>query len=263
MVLVTLKISTEHIANENDCRYYVRMILDNKFTIGAVLLAHLGLLYCVAHTPPASVRLAEPLLMVAVPLAMGELAPEIMPAKPLAKVKQKVQQIKQAVQERRQVKAKSAPVLPVQAAPPERAATMEVAAVEKPVAAPAKEEGQGAESNKSVVAATGGGAQGQSTERNESTTEPSFHANYLNNPTPPYPAQSRALGEKGIVMLRVMVNAAGLPELVEVHKSSGFKRLDVEAQNTVQRWRFVPAKRGDQAVAGTVIVPVKYILKNS
>lgn len=239
------------------------MILDNKTTICAVVLAHAALLYGVVNMPPAPTRQAEPLLMVAVPLPMGEPAPEVMPAKPLVKVKQKLQQIKQAVQERRQVKAKSAPVLPVQAATPDRVATMEVAAVEKPEIAPTKNEGQGETSAKSVAAAAGGGAQGQSTERNEAPTEPSFHANYLNNPKPPYPPQSLALGEKGVVMLRVAVNAAGQAESVVLHKSSGFPRLDVIAQNTVQRWRFVPAKRGDQAVAGTVIVPVNFSIKNS
>ncbi|QZA76581.1 energy transducer TonB [Deefgea tanakiae] len=237
------------------------MILDNRKTILLVMLAHVGVLHAVMTSSPPKTTEAEPIVMLAMPVAMGERAPEVAPAKPVVKVKQKVQQVKQKVQERRM--AKSAPVAPKQEATPERVSTMEVAAVEKPQIAPAKDEGQGATSTKVVAATTGGGAQGQSTERNEAPTEPSFHANYLNNPKPRYPLQSRELGEKGVVYLRVAVNQQGLVDQVELHKSSGFLRLDQEAQNTVQRWRFVPAKRGDVAVAGTVIVPVVFSIKSS
>lgn len=237
------------------------MILDNRKTILLVMLAHVGVLHAVMTTSPPKTTEAEPIVMLAMPLPMGEVAPEVAPAKPLVKVKQKVQQVKQKVQERRI--AKSVPVVPVQEATPERTSTMEVAAAEKPQIAPAKDVEQGATSANAVAASSGGGAQGQSTERNEAPTEPSFHANYLNNPKPRYPLQSRELGEKGVVYLRVAVNPQGLVDQVQLHKSSGFTRLDQEAQNTVQRWRFVPAKRGEVAVAGTVIVPVVFSIKSS
>ncbi|MBM5571314.1 MULTISPECIES: energy transducer TonB [Deefgea] len=237
------------------------MILDNKKTLFLVMLAHVGVLHGVMTASPPKPVEAEPIVMLAMPVAMGEVAPKVEPAKPLVKVKQKVQQVKQKVQERRV--AKSAAVVPEPAATPERVSTLEVAAAEKPQPAPQKDEGQGAASNKTVAATSGGGAQGQSTERNEAPTEPSFHANYLNNPKPRYPLQSRELGEKGVVYLRVAVNPQGLVDQVELHKSSGFPRLDQEAQNTVQRWRFVPAKRGEVAVAGTVIVPVVFSIKSS
>lgn len=237
------------------------MIIDNRKTILLVMLAHVGVLHAVMTSSPPKTTEAEPIVMLAMPVAMGEVAPEIAPAKPVAKVKPKLQQLKPKVQERRI--AKSAPVVPQQAATPERVSTLEVAAAEKPQPAPVKDEAQGAASNKAVAAATGGGAQGQSAERNEAPSEPSLHANYLNNPKPRYPLQSKELGEKGVVYLRVAVNPQGLVEQVQLHKSSGFVRLDQEAQNTVQRWRFVPAKRGDVAVAGSVIVPVVFSIKSS
>ena len=238
------------------------MILDNKKILFLVVLAHLGVLHGVMGTSQAKAIEAEPIVMLAMPVPMGEVAPEVQPAKPLVKLKQKVQQVKQKVQERRM--AKSTPVVPVQEATPERVSSLQVAAADKPQPVSVKEEGQSvATNNKAMAATAGGGAQGQSTERNDAPSEPSFHANYLNNPKPRYPLQSRELGEKGVVYLRVAVNPQGLVDAVQLHKSSGFVRLDQEAQNTVQRWRFVPAKRGEVAVAGTVIVPVVFSIKSS
>jgi periplasmic protein TonB len=90
---------------------------------------------------------------------------------------------------------------------------------------------------------------------------PSFNANYLDNPAPAYPTLSRRMGEQGRVMLRVFVEADGLPSKLEVRTSSGFERLDQSALDAVRRWKFVPAKQGDQAVAAWVVVPILFNLK--
>lgn len=87
-----------------------------------------------------------------------------------------------------------------------------------------------------------------------------FDAAYLNNPEPNYPSASRRLGEEGKVMLRVRVTAAGLPAAVDIEKSSRFERLDEAARQAVARWRFVPARRGDEAVESSVIVPIVFRL---
>ena len=42
-------------------------------------------------------------------------------------------------------------------------------------------------------------------------TPPRFDADYLDNPKPPYPSISRRMGEQGRVVLRVRVDAQGLP----------------------------------------------------
>lgn len=81
------------------------------------------------------------------------------------------------------------------------------------------------------------------------TTQARFDANYLRNPAPAYPAMSRRLGEEGRVVLRVFVDIDGRPEQVELKNSSGFPRLDQAAEDAVRRWKFVPAKRGEEAVA--------------
>ncbi|MCG9115617.1 energy transducer TonB [Laribacter hongkongensis] len=90
---------------------------------------------------------------------------------------------------------------------------------------------------------------------------PSFTAEYLANPAPAYPPLSQELGESGQVRLRVAVDASGAPSQVEIAESSGFTRLDRAALSAVKRWRFVPARRGSEAVAGRVIVPIHFNLK--
>lgn len=91
---------------------------------------------------------------------------------------------------------------------------------------------------------------------------PRFNADYLDNPKPPYPALARRLRETGEVRLRVWVDANGAATRVALSRSSGFERLDRIALETVQRWRFTPARQGDQAVAAQVIVPVAFNLKD-
>jgi protein TonB len=90
---------------------------------------------------------------------------------------------------------------------------------------------------------------------------PNFNADYLDNPAPSYPALSRRLGEQGRVTLRVLVNAQGTPEKIELRASSGVSRLDEAALDVVRRWRFVPARQGDQPVAAWVLIPITFTLK--
>lgn len=89
-----------------------------------------------------------------------------------------------------------------------------------------------------------------------------FDADYLRNPSPVYPSASRRLGEEGRVVLRVAVSAEGLAERVEIKQSSGFRRLDEAARAAVERWRFVPARRGATAIESSVLVPLQFNLRN-
>ena len=90
---------------------------------------------------------------------------------------------------------------------------------------------------------------------------PAHDAAYLNNPRPAYPAMSRRLGEEGRVMLQVHITADGTPSKVTIHKSSGFQRLDDSALEAVKRWKFVPARRGGEAIATDAIVPIPFVLE--
>ena len=94
------------------------------------------------------------------------------------------------------------------------------------------------------------------------TVQPRFDADYLENPKPPYPALSRRMGEEGRVVLRVHVRADGTVDEVQLHASSGSPRLDQSALDTVRRWKFVPARRGDDPVAASVLVPIVFSLKD-
>ena len=91
---------------------------------------------------------------------------------------------------------------------------------------------------------------------------PQFNADYLNNPAPQYPSLSRRLGEEGRVILRVLVDERGLPARVELRSSSGHERLDGVALATVKQWKFVPARRGDQAISAWVLVPISFSLRS-
>lgn len=91
---------------------------------------------------------------------------------------------------------------------------------------------------------------------------PNFEADYLSNPAPVYPALSRQLKEKGVVSLRIHVTAEGKADSVQLHQSSGFERLDRAASEVVWRWRFVPARQGQEAVAAWVIVPIHFIFRS-
>lgn len=91
---------------------------------------------------------------------------------------------------------------------------------------------------------------------------PRFDADYLHNPPPSYPHMSRRLREQGKVLLRVMVTPDGLPAEIEIRESSGFPRLDQAARESVQRWRFVPARQGDRGVSAWVLVPISYSIRS-
>jgi periplasmic protein TonB len=92
-------------------------------------------------------------------------------------------------------------------------------------------------------------------------TPPVFNAAYLNNPPPAYPALSRRMGEEGRVVLRVLVNASGTADEVQILDSSGHVRLDEAARNTVRRWKFAPARRGERSIAAWVLIPISFRLE--
>lgn len=93
-------------------------------------------------------------------------------------------------------------------------------------------------------------------------TPPRFDAAYLHNPKPEYPRLARRLGEQGTVLLNVFVDASGVPQKIELYTSSGSPRLDQAARETVQRWKFLPARQGDRAVGAWIVVPIRFVLES-
>lgn len=97
-------------------------------------------------------------------------------------------------------------------------------------------------------------------------SEPLIESRYdvaaLNNPKPPYPLAARRHGAQGRVLLSVQVGADGTSHEVLLKRSSGHAVLDDAALQTVRRWRFVPAHRGDSPVESWVDVPILFRLES-
>jgi protein TonB len=99
--------------------------------------------------------------------------------------------------------------------------------------------------------------------KNAAVSEPIFNAAYLRNPPPVYPQAARRRGVEGKVLLSVDVSSEGFAERVSVKHTSGSGILDEAARQVVERWRFVPARRGSEHIAANVTVPVIFKIKES
>ena len=84
---------------------------------------------------------------------------------------------------------------------------------------------------------------------------------YVNPPQPIYPARSRRQGEKGTVMIRVLIDTAGMPAQATVQNSSGFTALDESALSAVKAARFRPYTEGGVPQAVWVLVPINFVLQ--
>jgi protein TonB len=89
---------------------------------------------------------------------------------------------------------------------------------------------------------------------------PRYNAAYLNNPPPAYPAAARRRAQEGRVLVRAEVLADGRCSRVELKQGSGHELLDQAALEAVRKWRFVPARQGEQAVTAWVDVPIAFKL---
>lgn len=153
------------------------------------------------------------------------------------------------------------PVKPVIAAPAETTAAAQVAPVQEAPAVP--QQTADAAPSKAAAPASTAPAGGQGGKADIAETKPAgFDADYLHNPQPEYPRISRRMHETGRVMLRVQVSADGKPLQVEISKSSGFERLDRAAHDAVTRWKFIPARQGQQNITSWVVVPILFNLES-
>jgi protein TonB len=217
------------------------------FSFGTVLLLHALALFLLTHArvplPGAPVTLMLASLIAPEPLPVAEIEPiserpKVEPA-PLKPVTRPVPRRKEVAPSKltAATDAPSAESAPVQETAPPEPVSPDAA----PVATPAPA---------AVTAAPAAAV--------PPSEAPRFDAAYLSNPKPAYPMLSRRAGEEGRVMLRVMVEANGLPSKIDVEQSSGFPRLDEAALEAVRKWKFVPARRGTEAVAESVLVPLSF-----
>lgn len=91
--------------------------------------------------------------------------------------------------------------------------------------------------------------------------EAQYQSASLRNPAPSYPPLSQRFGEEGKVLLRVLVSPAGEALAVELLTSSGYPRLDAAARKMVAKWRFIPAKQGQETLQTWLRVPVVFQLR--
>jgi protein TonB len=92
---------------------------------------------------------------------------------------------------------------------------------------------------------------------------PQYKAAYLSNPRPQYPLAARRRGIEGTVLIRAEISTAGECLRAEIRKGSGYEMLDHAALEAVKKWRFVPAKRGSQAIVAWVEVPITFKLEEN
>jgi protein TonB len=78
---------------------------------------------------------------------------------------------------------------------------------------------------------------------------------------PEYPAAAARTQEEGTVLVRVEVDANGMPTNVDIARRSSSRDLDRAAVEAVRQWRFNPAIKDGKKVAAVVEVPVEFKLQ--
>lgn len=85
---------------------------------------------------------------------------------------------------------------------------------------------------------------------------------YALAPPPAYPREALRAGQRGTVLLQVLVDTDGKPLRVEVAQSSGHRSLDRAAQRHVlTHWSFHPALQDGRPVQAIGLVPVAFALR--
>lgn len=83
---------------------------------------------------------------------------------------------------------------------------------------------------------------------------------YLREPVPRYPPQSRKLREQGLVVLRVLIDERGMACDVAIENSSGHERLDRAAREAITRAEFRPYVEDGVARRAMVLIPIEFSL---
>lgn len=78
------------------------------------------------------------------------------------------------------------------------------------------------------------------------------------NPSPTIPDDLRAEALHTTVSAQFIVSAAGVPEAVQIVRSSGNDELDRLALETAKKWRFKPATRDGQPIESKVILHIEF-----
>ncbi len=201
--------------------------LDPRRMLSGCLIAllHVGFFYALNHGLVKHVSAVLPHVLIAMIVPIEEKSAEL--PKPLPK------KIVPPVQRTPEPTLTKMALMPVPTAVPQQDAVRETSTPPTAAAAPAA----------TPVAATPKTISG---------------VEYLQAPRPDYPAASRRKGEQGEVQLRVLINAQGRAEHIEIIKSSDFARLDESARQAVMRAIFKPYLDNGRPMAVFAIVPIRF-----
>lgn len=83
---------------------------------------------------------------------------------------------------------------------------------------------------------------------------------YVREPVPRYPPQSRRLREQGLVVLKVVIDERGAASSIEIETSSGHARLDDAAREAVLRAAFRPYVEDGEPRRALVLIPIEFAL---
>ncbi len=101
-------------------------------------------------------------------------------------------------------------------------------------------------------------------ERPASPAEPAETApsalGYRSMKNVPYPRVAVTQHMEGTVILRVLVGVDGVPQSIDIERSSGHSVLDRAAKDAVMKWRFEPGTRDGQPFAAYGLVPIAFKL---
>jgi protein TonB len=217
---------------------------------GAVLLAHVALLWAIEHGWLEQAAIVEEAQVIMASVMVESPTP----ASPQPQPQPQPKSLSPAAQQPR-----STPVSTPLPTVSKQAEASPSAPVMAPVVAPIIAAANSAPATPSAPAAAPSASVGKPAA--PSLVLPSSDADYLNNPPPAYPRMSKRMGEQGTVIVRVFIGLQGTAEQAEIRTSSGYDRLDKAALETVQRWRYVPGKRHGTSEAMWFNVPVRFVLE--
>lgn len=109
----------------------------------------------------------------------------------------------------------------------------------------------------------GNGSGAGSRSRTSGSSISRIQASYRDTPKPEYPETARREGHEGRVLLRVLIDDQGRTKAVEINTSSGSVSLDRAAAEAIRRWRFHPARYGDQPVESWLRIPIEFRLADA
>lgn len=85
---------------------------------------------------------------------------------------------------------------------------------------------------------------------------------YLKPPQVVYPPLSRRMGETGRVVVRVVVDAQGVPAEVTLAEPSRYARLNDQALQAMRQARFEPYRVNGRPMVVTVLAPIVFTLED-